>query len=107
MFAIIRVQGKQYMVSRGDVLEVDKMDVQKEAIINLDDVLAYADDQGIKVGQPRVSGALVSAKVLEPLKKGKKVHILKFKAKKRYTKRQGFRPQYTVLQVQEIVCKPR
>lgn len=105
MFAIIRVQGKQYMVSRGDVLEVDKMDVKKEETINLDDVLAYADDQGIKVGQPRVSGISVSAKVLEPLKKGKKVNILKFKAKKRYTKRQGFRPQYTVLQVQEIVCQ--
>lgn len=105
MFAIIRVQGKQYMVSRGDVLEVDKMDVKKEEMINLDDVLAYADDKGIKIGQPRVSDALVSVKVLEPLKKGKKVHILKFKAKKRYTKRQGFRPQYTVLQVQEIVCR--
>ncbi len=105
MFAIIRVQGKQYLVSKGDILEVDKMDVKKEEVVNLNDVLVYMDDKETKIGQPRVSGATVSAKVLEPLKKGEKVDILKFKAKKRYTKRQGFRPQYTVLEIQNIECK--
>ena len=104
MFAIIKLQGKQHIVSKGDILEVEKMDVKKDQVIKLDQVLAYNDGENDKIGQPYVSGASVSVKVLDPLKKGKKIHILKFKAKKRYIKRMGFRPQLTVLEVEGIVC---
>ena len=106
MFAIIRAQGKQYLVSKGDVLETSRISgVKKDEILTFDEVLVYADNKTQKIGQPRVKGVKVKARVLEPVKKGAKVEILKFKAKKRYLKTQGFRPLITVLKVQEIICK--
>jgi len=104
MFAIIKLQGKQHKVSQGDILEVSKMDVKKDAIVKIAEVLAYNDGKEDRIGQPYVAGVSVSVKVLDPLKKGKKIDILNFKAKKRYIKRKGFRPQLTVLEVQEIAC---
>lgn len=105
MFAVIKAQGKQYLVAKGDILEVAKMDVKKDQVVKFDEVLAYNNGQEDKIGQPHIAGVSVSAKVLDPLKKGKKIEVIKFKAKKRYTKKQGFRPQLTVLKVQEIVDK--
>lgn len=106
MFAIIKIQGKQYLVSKGDVLETDKIEnIKKDQIINFDEVLLYADEKKHKIGQPHVQGAKVKARVLEPFKKGKKIEILKFKPKKRYLKKRGFRPQFTVLKIQDIVCQ--
>lgn len=105
MFAVIRLQGKQYLVSKGDVIEVSKMDTKKDDLIDIDDVLLYNNDKEIFVGQPRVKDMKVTALVLDPLKKGDKVDILTYKAKKRYIKRKGFRPQLTVLEIKDIVAK--
>jgi len=106
MFAIIKVQGKQYLIAKGDILEIAKLkDAKKDGIITIKEVLLYVDRSKNKVGQPYVSGARVKAKVIDPLKRGKKIEVLKFKPKKRYTKKLGFRPQLTVLKIQDIICK--
>lgn len=106
MFAIIKAQGKQYLVSKGDVITVAHLqNAKKEGLITLENVLVYADQKRQEIGQPYVGGAQVTAKVITPAQKGDKVEIIKFKAKKRYTKKTGFRPTLTVLKIEDIVCK--
>jgi len=105
MFAIIKIRGKQYLVAKGDTLEVQKLSVKADQTLSFNEVLVYVDSKKLKVGQPTIKGAKVEAKVLEPEKRGKKVEILKFKPKKRYLKKQGFRPQLTVLKIQKIICE--
>jgi len=92
MFAIIKIQGKQHLVAKGDTLEVQKLPVKADQILSFNEVLLYVDSKKSKIGQPTIQGAKVEAKVLEPDKRGKKIEVLKFKPKKRYSKKQGFRP---------------
>ncbi len=103
-FAIIKTGGKQYKVQKGDVLEVEKLEVGKKKEVTFKDVLLVSDDKKIKIGKPFVKGVKVTAKVLEPEMKGKKVTIIKFKAKKRYKKKMGFRPRYTRVEISKIVA---
>lgn len=100
-YAVIRVGGKQYKVSKGDVLEVDKQDAKPNGQVALDDVLLFVSDGKVKIGNPRVSKVKVKAKVLEQ-KKGKKIRVAKFKAKVRYRRVMGFRPLLTRLQITDI-----
>lgn len=103
-FAIIKTGGKQYKVQKGDVLEVEKLEVGKKKEVAFKEVLLVSDDEKkIKVGAPLVKGAKVTAKVLEPEAKGKKVTIIKFKAKKRYKKKIGHRQKYTRVEIAKIV----
>lgn len=104
-FAIIKTGGKQYKVQKGDVLEVEKLEVGRKKEVTFKEVLLISDDEKkIEVGTPLVKGAKVQAKVLEPEVKGKKVTIVKFKAKKRYKKKTGFRPKYTKVEISKIVA---
>ncbi len=106
MFAIIKAQGKQYLVSKGDIISVAHwQNAKKDGMITLDQVLVYADQKRQEIGQPYVPKAKVTAKVIAPAQKGDKVEILKFKAKKRYTKRLGFRSLLTILKIEDIVCQ--
>ena len=100
-YAVIRVGGKQYKVSKGDILEVDRQSVEKNGSLVLDDVLLWVSDGEVKVGRPKVSNVKVKALVLEQ-KKGKKIRVAKFKAKVRYRRVMGFRPQLTGLQIVDI-----
>jgi len=100
-YAVIRVGGKQHKVSKGDILEVDKQDVKPNEQIIFDDVLLFASNGMTKIGNPRVSDVKVKAKVLEQ-KKGKKIRVAKFKAKVRYRRVMGFRPQLTRLEIMNI-----
>ena len=100
-YAVIRVGGKQYKVSKGDILEVDKQDVKANEQVTFDDVLLFASNGKTKIGNPRVSDIKVKAKVLEQ-KKGKKIRVAKFKAKVRYRRVMGFRPQLTRLEIVDI-----
>jgi large subunit ribosomal protein L21 len=97
-YAVISLKGNQYRVSEGDEILVDKLGGEKPEA----DVLLVVDDEKVKVGKPKVRGAKVSLKVVEAEKKGKKLTILKYKAKSRYRRKMGFRPVYTKLQVQKI-----
>lgn len=103
IFAVIKTGGKQYKVSEGDILQVDKLNIGKKKEIEFKEVLLISDDKNkIKIGTPKVSGAKVKAKVLDAEVKGKKIFIVKFKPKKRYKKKIGFRPRYTRVKISEI-----
>ncbi len=100
MYAIIELQGHQYIVQKGDTITVDR--VQEEKEVKIDTVLAVFDDKGtdVKLGTPFVK-ATVTATVKEN-KKGEKVHVLKFKRKNRYERNIWFSPHQTVLEIKEI-----
>lgn len=100
MFAIIKTGGKQYKVSEGDIIKVEKIEAKAGDKIEFDQVLMVAGDD-VKVGSPVVEGAKVSAEVLDQ-KKDKKIVIFKFKAKKNYRKKKGHRQPYTLVKIEKI-----
>ncbi|MCB1881505.1 MAG: 50S ribosomal protein L21 [Gammaproteobacteria bacterium] len=101
MYAVIQTGGKQYRVSEGDTLRVEKLGAEEGAEMELDKVLMIADGDNIKVGAPYVEGGKVSATV-KSHGRGKKVNIVKFRRRKQYLKRQGHRQSYTELQITGI-----
>ncbi|MBO5955260.1 MAG: 50S ribosomal protein L21 [Clostridia bacterium] len=101
MYAIIETGGKQYKVAEGDVIFVEKLDVEEGAAVTIDKVLVVADGADIKVGAPFVEGANVEATALKNGKE-KKVIVYKYKAKKGYHKKQGHRQPYTKLEITKI-----
>jgi large subunit ribosomal protein L21 len=100
-YAVVRIGGTQYKVSAGSIIEVDKLNAQPDEQVVFDDVLLFASNGKTKIGNPRVSGVKVKAKVLEQ-KKGKKIRVAKFKAKVRYRRVMGFRPLLTKLEITSI-----
>ena len=100
MFAIIKTGGKQYKVSEGDIIKVEKIEAEAGDKIEFDQVLMVAGDD-VKVGSPVVERAKVSAEVLDQ-KKDKKIVIFKFKAKKNYRKKKGHRQPYTLVKIEKI-----
>ncbi len=101
MFAIIETGGKQYKVSEGDVIFVEKIGAEENDSVILDKVLAVGAEGDVKIGAPYVSGASVSAKVLKN-GKNKKVIVFKYKPKKGYRRKQGHRQPFTKLQIEKI-----
>lgn len=101
MYAIVKTGGKQYKVSEGDVLFVEKLEANAGDVVTLNDVLAYSKDGELVLGSPVVEGASVQAKVLEQ-GKAKKVVVFKYKAKKDYRRKQGHRQPYTKIVVEKI-----
>ena len=101
MYAIIKTGGKQYSVSEGDVVYIEKLEVEEGASVKFDEVLAGGSDAGFKYGAPLVEGASVTGKVLKN-GKAKKVLIFKYKPKKGYRRRQGHRQPYTKVQIEKI-----
>lgn len=100
MFAIVETSGKQYRVQQGDVITVDRMDVEEGQEVTLDRVLMVGGDS-VKVGAPILDGASVSAKVTgHP--RGDKVIAFKFKRRQRYRRRVGFRHSHTTLEITSI-----
>ncbi|MEE0681059.1 MAG: 50S ribosomal protein L21 [Candidatus Gastranaerophilaceae bacterium] len=97
MYAIIRTGGKQYNVSVGDEIVVEKLNAEVGDVVSFD-VLMLVDDNGVKIGTPVVKGASANAKVIEH-GKGKKVVVFKYKPKKNYRKKQGHRQPYTKVKV--------
>ncbi len=101
MYAIIETGGKQYKVSEGDVVFVEKLDVEAGAAVTIDKVLVVANGDDIKVGTPFVEGATVEASAVKN-GKDKKIIVYKYKAKKGYHKKQGHRQPYTKLEITKI-----
>ena len=101
MYAVIETGGKQYRVQQGDVITVEKLNVEAGEKVTFDKVLVVNDGEGLTVGTPCVEGATVGATVVEN-GKGKKVVIFKYKAKKDYRKKQGHRQPYTMVKIDEI-----
>lgn len=103
MYAVIRTGGKQYRVQPGDQIAVELLKAETGSEITLDDVLLVADGDNVRVGQPRVAGARVTAQVLDADKKGKKVIAFKFRRREGYHRKRGVRPRHTILKIKEIV----
>lgn len=93
--AVILTGGKQYLVREGDVLKIEKLkDLDKNGEIVFDKVLLVADDKGVRIGTDLVDGAKVTAKS-EGNIRAKKVMVIKYKRKTRYTVKRGHRQTYT------------
>ena len=101
MKAVIVTGGKQYTVSEGDVLFIEKLNVEAEATVKFEQVLAVLDGENSKVGAPTVEGAVVEAKVVKN-GKGKKIDIIKYKPKKGEKKHIGHRQPYTKVEITKI-----
>ena len=100
MYAIIATGGKQYKVSEGDVIRVEKLDAKAGESFTFDQVLIVNDGE-MKIGNPTVSGATVEASVVEN-GKAKKVIVYKYKRKTGYHKKNGHRQQYTAVKIEKI-----
>jgi large subunit ribosomal protein L21 len=102
-YAIIQTGGKQYRVAEGDLIDVEKLDLEAGADTTLD-VLLFADGDNIQLGSPLVSGAAVKAEVVDQ-HKGEKVIAFKYKRRKGYHRTVGHRRQLTKLKITSISTK--
>ena len=100
MYAIITAGNKQYRVSQGDVIYIDKVNQENDSTISFDALLIENNGE-IKVGSPIVEGAKVEGKVVAQVK-GEKIMIYKYKSKKNYHRRQGHRQPYTNVEITKI-----
>lgn len=101
IYAIIESGGKQLQVGLGDLVRVDKLELDGDKVV-FDQVLLVQDGNNIKIGQPLVQGATVTATVIESVIKGEKIRIFRYKAKSRYRKTKGHRQTHTDLRITEI-----
>ena len=100
MYAIIATGGKQYKVSEGDIITIEKLGVEAGEKVTFDQVLVVGGDD-LKVGDPTVAGATVEASVVEN-GKARKVIVYKYKRKTGYHKKNGHRQQYTEVKIEKI-----
>ena len=101
MLAVIKTGGKQYLVSPGQKIKIEKLDKEEGADVSFSEVLLTEKNNQIEIGAPLVKDAKVSAKVLKQ-GKGKKVIIFKYKAKKRYQLKKGHRQRFTEVEITKI-----
>jgi large subunit ribosomal protein L21 len=102
VYAVVETGGKQYRVSAGETVEVEKLPFEVGEQIELDRVLLVADGGQVHVGQPTVEGARVLATVTDHAK-GPKIIVFKYKPKERYRRKKGHRQGYTRLTIDEII----
>ncbi len=101
MYAVICTGGKQYRVSEGDVIYVEKLDAEVDSTVDFDQVLVVGKDDGIVTGAPNVDGATVTGKVLKNGKQ-KKITVLTYRPKKGSARKMGHRQPYTKVKIQSI-----
>lgn len=100
MYAIIATGGKQYRVSEGDVIYIEKIDAQVDSTVSFD-VLLMGNDGDVKIGTPVVEGVKVEGKVVGQIC-GEKIVVYKYKSKKNYRRKQGHRQPYTKVEITKI-----
>ena len=100
MYAIIATGGKQYRVSEGDKIYIEKIDAEVDSTVSFD-VLLVENNGEVKVGTPVVEGVKVEGKV-EAQTRGEKIIVFKYKAKKNYRRKQGHRQPYTKVEITKI-----
>lgn len=101
MYAVIETGGKQYKVSEGDVIFIEKLEAAEGESVTFDKVLVLADGEDVKFGAPAVEGASVTAKV-EKQGKAKKIYVFKMKRKKNYRRKKGHRQPFTKVTIEKI-----
>ena len=102
MLAVIKTGGKQYLVSPGKIIKVEKLKGEEGSEVKFDKVLLVEKNKKIEVGDPLVKGAQVTGKVIKQ-GKDKKVISFKYKAKKRYRTKKGHRQPFTEVEITKIV----
>lgn len=101
MYAVIKTGGKQYRVTEGDVLRVEKLNAEAGASVELDQVLMVTDGDDVKVGSPLLDGGKVSAEVVAH-GRNRKIEVIKFKRRKNYHRKHGHRQHYTEIKITGI-----
>jgi large subunit ribosomal protein L21 len=100
-YAILRQGGHQYRVAPGDVIQIEKIDVEKGQQIEMEDVLVLHDGSKLEIGSPRVEDTMVQAKVLRH-GRGRKIVVFKKKRRKGYSKKQGHRQDFVEIKITGI-----
>ena len=103
MYAVIATGGKQYRVSEGDILRIEKIGGDVGDPVELDNVLMVADGDDVTIGRPVVGDARVNASIVEQ-GKAKKVLVFKYKRRKRFRKMQGHRQPFTAIRIEGIAA---
>ncbi|MDH5300201.1 MAG: 50S ribosomal protein L21 [Gammaproteobacteria bacterium] len=101
MYAVIKTGGKQYRVTEGQTIRVEKLETEKGSTIDLNEVLMVADGEAIKIGTPFVAGSKVSAEVTAH-GRADKITIIKFRRRKHHRKQMGHRQYFTELKITGI-----
>lgn len=101
MYAVFKTGGKQYKAAPGDVIQVEKLDAESGASVELDEVLMVADGDEVRVGAPTIEGGKVTAEVVGH-GRGDKIRIIKFRRRKHHMKRMGHRQHYTEIKITGI-----
>lgn len=101
MYAVVETGSKQYKVAVGDIIEVEKLDCQPGNTVVLDRVLMISDEDQVRVGQPTLEGAQVTATALNHFL-GRKALVFKYRPKERYRRKVGHRQPYTRLRIEAI-----
>ncbi len=101
MYAIIKTGGKQYKVSEGDEIIIEKLEAEENSAVTFEEVLAIIDGDDAKIGTPNVKGAKVTATVVKN-GKGPKLRIFKYRHKSNYRRRQGHRQPFTKVRIDKI-----
>ena len=104
MFAVLNTGGKQYKVSQGDLIEVEKLESNTGDTVTLDQILMVGEGENVEVGSPYVSGCKVIGEVMEQ-GKGAKVIVFKKKRRKNYRRKNGHRQLFTQLKITKITKK--
>ncbi len=101
MYAVIKTGGKQYRVSQGDTLKVERLDAGEGDAVEFEQVLMVGEGEDVEIGTPYIEGSRVSARVMAQ-GRGPKVEIIKFKRRKYHMKRMGHRQDYTEVEITGI-----
>ena len=101
MYAVVRSGGKEYRVSKGDLIRVEKLEGTAGDQVVLKDVLMVSDEGQVQVGTPHLTNAVVTGQIVQEAK-GKKVLTYKMKRRKNYRRMKGHRQTYTYLRVEDI-----
>ncbi|MDL2206877.1 50S ribosomal protein L21 [Eubacteriales bacterium OttesenSCG-928-N13] len=100
MYAVIQTGGKQYKVQQGDVIYVEKLDLQAGSEINFE-VLMLGGDDGVQIGNPTLASANVTGKLIGQVK-GEKLVVFKYRSKKNSRKKQGHRQPYSKVEITAV-----
>jgi large subunit ribosomal protein L21 len=101
MYAIVEISGKQYKVTEGSILNVDKLNIEGKEVV-FDRILLVATENEIKVGKPTVENVKIKAEILDKEIKGKKIVVFKWKRRKGYRRKKGHRQKYTKIKILSI-----
>ncbi|MFP3998725.1 MAG: 50S ribosomal protein L21 [Desulfobacterales bacterium] len=104
MYAVVATGGKQYKVSKGDILRIEKIAGDVGQAVTFDRVLMFSDGDSVSFGEPVLENTAVNAKIVEQAR-AKKVLVFKYKRRKRYRRKKGHRQSYTAVQIDSITTQ--